>query len=171
MQRRVIVLVGPKGAGKSTIGALIERELGVSFVRVEPIFLRVRDALGADHPELEQRAFAAVREALVEALRTNEAICFESTGASRETAPLLEALSRHARVLPVQVTARPEQYLPRVRSRDLSIHIPVSDDRVEEINALAAGVEMHWAARIDNSGELDAEGILAEVRALLVSES
>ncbi|MBI2390181.1 MAG: hypothetical protein HYV09_11385 [Deltaproteobacteria bacterium] len=167
MQRRVIVLVGPKGAGKSTIGALIERELGVAFVRVEPIFLRVREAIGADHPELERRGFQAVREALVEALRSHEAICFESTGASRETAPMLEELSRHAHMLPVQVTARPEQYLPRVRSRDLSIHIPVSDDRVEEINARAAEVELAWAARIDNSGAFDPEAILAKVRDLL----
>ena len=44
--KRVLVLVGPKGAGKSTIGAVIERELGVPFVRVEPVFLAVLEALG-----------------------------------------------------------------------------------------------------------------------------
>ena len=37
--RSVLILVGPKGSGKTYIGSLVERELGVRFLRVEPIFL------------------------------------------------------------------------------------------------------------------------------------
>jgi shikimate kinase len=32
-----IVLVGPKGSGKSHIGRTLERELGVLFFHVEPV--------------------------------------------------------------------------------------------------------------------------------------
>lgn len=35
----IFVLVGPKGSGKSHIGDLISRKLGIPFLRVEPIFL------------------------------------------------------------------------------------------------------------------------------------
>ena len=37
--RSVLVLVGPKGSGKTYVGALINKEPGVRFLRVEPIFL------------------------------------------------------------------------------------------------------------------------------------
>lgn len=37
--RTVLVLIGPKGSGKTYIGSLVDRELGVRFLRVEPVFL------------------------------------------------------------------------------------------------------------------------------------
>jgi adenylate kinase family enzyme len=37
--KTVIILVGPKGSGKSFVGTLISKELGIPFVRVEPIYL------------------------------------------------------------------------------------------------------------------------------------
>ena len=43
--KHAILLVGPKGAGKSTIGDLVEQEFGILFVRSEPVFLAACEAL------------------------------------------------------------------------------------------------------------------------------
>jgi shikimate kinase len=167
IMKRVIVLVGMKGAGKSTIGKLIETRLGIPFIRVEPVFLQIRAALGASHPDLEREGFRVVLDYLKQALSHNETICFETTGASKHTPWLLAELSQLAKVLPVQVLAEPVQCIQRVRTRDTSIHIPVSDDDVERINALAAQVTLPWAAVIDNKSEMDADAIIEKISGLL----
>lgn len=165
--KQVIVLVGPKGAGKSTIGQLLATELGVHFLRVEPLFLELRARLGAGHPELERLGFQSVLERVREALSSHDTVCIESTGASTHVPGLLAALAELARVLLVRVRATPEQCLVRIAGRDASIHIPVSDDQVERINAIAVRVSLPWAAELDNRGRLDRAAVIATVRALL----
>ena len=158
--KRLIVLVGPKGAGKSTIGQLLEVRLGIPFIRVEPVYMQVRTALGPEHPDLERQGFQAILNHLAQALSSMEIICFETTGASEYTLWLLVELSKLAEVLPVQVQAEPSQCLARIHRRDASIHIPISDSDIEYINAVAEQVTMPWAAVIDNRGAMDEALIL-----------
>jgi len=165
--KEVVLLVGPKGAGKSTIGQLLATRLGVRFLRVEPLFLEVRAALGPSHPDYERRGFEAVLSGLVDALAGHDVVCFESTGVSDHLPWLLSEIRKAARLHLVRVCAGPESCLERVRNRDASIHIPVSDDQVERINVRAAGVVLPWSAEIDNGGPFDADGIVEEVRGLL----
>lgn len=165
--KQVLVLVGPKGAGKSTLGDLLSRELPVLFLRVEPLFLELRARLGAAHPDLERLGFAAVLDAVSGALPGHDHVCIETTGASDRVPWLLQELASRARVLPVRVLADPEQCLERIHRRDRSIHIPVSDDDVARINAIAQDVDLPWAAEIDNRGPLDAAAIVATIRSLL----
>jgi len=166
----VIVLVGPKGAGKSTIGHLLATELGIHFLRVEPLFLALREELGASHPELEQRGFRSVLKRVLEDLARYDTVCFETTGASTYVTWLVSELDRAARVLLVRVLATHDQSLERIRSRDSSLHIPVSDDQVERINAIAERVELPWAAEIDNRGAFDPAAVIETIRHLVSRE-
>lgn len=165
--KSVLLLVGPKGAGKTTIGQLLALELGVRFLRVEPLFLQVRSALGPAHPDYERRGFEAVVSALVDALAGHDTVCLESTGASEHLPWLLSEIRKVARLHLVRVRASPAQCLDRIRGRDASLHIPVSDDQVGRINALAAAVDLPWSAEIENGGPFDGRGIVEQVRALL----
>lgn len=47
--KRIIILVGSKGPGKFTICSLLEKELGIKFVRVEPLFLQSGFNAGGFH--------------------------------------------------------------------------------------------------------------------------
>ena len=165
------MLVGPKGAGKSTIGHILATDLDLHFLRSEPIFLDVRARLGASHSQFEQAGFQAVLSAVREALGQHDIICFETTGASAYVSGLLEALRQEARVLLVRVLAEPDQCLTRIRTRDASIHIPVSDDHVERINAIAHTVVLPWTAELDNRGPLDRAFIVSTVRGLLTARA
>lgn len=167
-QKIVIALVGPKGSGKSTIGSLIVGELEIHFLRVEPLFLQVRARLGEHSDLFEQQGFELVRSTIVSLLSEHDLVCFESTGASRYFSVLLSQLGQLASVLLVRVTARADLCALRVRSRDSSIHIPVSDDRVEQINALAFEVSLPWSAEIDNSSPFNPAEVLAIFRGLLL---
>ncbi len=162
--KHVLVLVGPKGAGKSTLGRILDAELGVHFVVVEPLFLALREALGAGHPDLERRGFEAVRDAVWAALDRYDAVGFETTGASAQVPGLLADLASRAEVHPVRVLATPEQCLARFAARDAAGHLPVPLEQVGRINALAAQVELPWAAEVDNRGPLDASELVAAVK-------
>lgn len=165
--KHVIVLIGPKGAGKSTIGDLLQQRLGIPFVRVEPIFLAVRAELGPSHPDYERRGFEAVLAHLTVELARTDTICFESTGASSHVPWLLTELGRLAAVLPIKILADATQCVDRIHHRDAAIHIPVSDDQVARINALAFQVELPWAAQIDNRGPFAPDMVVEQVRDLL----
>ena len=169
--KHVLVLVGPKGAGKSTIGHILATDLGLHFLRVEPLFLHARARLGASNPQLEAAGFQAVLGALLEALRRHDVVCFETTGASTRVSVLLEALRLEANVLLIRVLAAPDQCLTRIRTRDASIHIPVSDDQIERVNAIAQTVVLPWTAELDNRGPIDRTLIASTVRSLLTASA
>ncbi|HOW43718.1 MAG TPA: AAA family ATPase [Candidatus Aminicenantes bacterium] len=165
--KQVIVLVGPKGAGKTTIGEFLAGELGIRFLRVEPLFLEAHVRLGASHPDPDRLGFEAVLASLAAALRECDVACLESTGASPHFPWLLAEMGRLARVALVRVLADPAQCIARIRGRDASVHIPVSQDDIARINALACRKTLPWDAVIDNRGRFDGALIRQAVQALI----
>jgi predicted kinase len=153
--KKVIALVGPKGAGKSTIGRFLAAESGIRFLDVEPLFLEVRARLGASHPDCEHRGFEMVLAGLTDALTRSNTVCFDSTGASTHFHWLLSELGKLALVVPVRVLVDLAQCVERIHGRDAAVHIPVVAEHIERINAVATQVELPWAAEIDNRGEFN----------------
>jgi len=146
--KTVLVLVGPKGSGKTHIGTLLQRRAGVTFLRVEPIFLEVMK----DGGDFEARGFERVAAAVEQEFAKTDVVTMESTGASEHSGRLLDTLRSRHRVLLVAVRAPLDICRERVRTRDSADHIAVSDDRVDEVNRRAALVSLPWDLEIDNSG-------------------
>ncbi|MBI5510409.1 MAG: shikimate kinase [Deltaproteobacteria bacterium] len=169
--KRVVVLVGPKGSGKTFIGTLAGKELGLPFLRVEPIFLENIRGSRLTGDALDAEGYAKVGVAVDAALCTESGLVIESTGAATAFPGFLETLRSKYEVLLVAIRAPLAVCLARVRGRDQSAHIPVSDDRVGEINDRAARVELPWDLEIDNSQPAPAEVIVARLRELLARRS
>ena len=170
-QTIVILLVGPKGAGKTTIGALAAGELGVAFLRVELIYLSMLEAnphrSGA---ELEPLGFGAILGAVEDLTRTSRVICLESTGTAGYFPEFLRQLRARYRVYLVRVSAPADVCRARVRARDRADHIPVSDERLEEINRIAAAVRLPWDLEIDNSAAGNAGAVVNALAGLLSAD-
>jgi shikimate kinase len=149
----LILLVGPKGAGKTFIGSLLEADLGVAFLRVEPIFLAVQ----RKHPEGVEdsyRGYAEVEATLRQLAADHHVMCIETTGASRVFNDFLAALRRQYRVILVSITAPAQVCANRVRARDQDSHIPVSDERLDEINRRARTITLAWDLELENDPPL-----------------
>lgn len=169
--KEVVVLVGLKGAGKTTIGQLLTRELGIHFVLVEPIFIQSRAHGTLAAPEQERLGFERVVDRLRADLATHDTVCFETTGVSVHTTWLLSELRKMARVLLVRVLAGAEESAARVRRRDHTNHLPAPDADVARINAAAGQVDLTWDATLDNRGAPNDAATIATIRDLLSRSS
>ena len=165
--RRVLVLVGPKGSGKTYVGTLINKELGVRFLRVEPIFLENMHSSHLTGTALDEEGYSKVLREIDSVLTRESCVVIESTGASEAFHAFLHALRLRYKVTLVSIRAPLDRCLERVRNRDRTMHIPVSDDRAAEINARAAMVRLPWDLEIDNGGPASTEVILDQIRRLL----
>jgi ATP-dependent protease Clp ATPase subunit len=73
MAKTVIMLIGPQGSGKTHIGTILETQMGIRFLHVEPIWL----SLGKD-----QDGWVAVEHAIDNCLHHTDLVTIESLGGS-----------------------------------------------------------------------------------------
>ena len=141
----VIVLVGPKGAGKSTVGRLLEESEGVLFVDVEGIFRNLAD------PSNVIAGYEQVGREVSKRLESARAVSIELTGAARETPELLRHLRRRHAVRMVRLTAPLAVCLRRIRQRDASRHLPSSEELVRKVHAISEALPWEFDITVDTS--------------------
>lgn len=66
----------------------------------------------------------------------------------------------------IKVSTDLDECLRRVKTRDSSNHIPVSDEKVEEYNRIAASVSHAWDTVIDNNDLATDQEILSVIQSL-----
>lgn len=154
------MLIGPKGAGKTYIGTLINQHTEIQFIRVESIWLNLRP--GED-------GWQAVEQAIDEAFRSHSKVMIESLGAGEAFAEFRAALEKKYTLKMIRVYTDLETCLERVKSRNSADHIPISDDKVEQYNQIAARVVYDWDLEINNNTLATDDEILAAIQTLLRS--
>lgn len=157
MERILYMLIGPKGAGKTYIGTLVDRHTDITFLRVEPLWLSLQP--GED-------GWQKVGQTIDALFETHEKVMIESLGAGAAFQQFYAALAAKYRIKLIRVYADLDTCLARVKSRDSADHIAVSDDKVAEYNAIAATVRYDWDLEINNDPPASDADILAAIRSL-----
>lgn len=162
----IYLLIGPKGSGKTFIGSLLEERLGIRFLRVEDIALRVKGNRTHQDASYVSEVFAAIEAEVRRELSRSNELCFESSGLSEPFDRMLRNLQQGFRVHLLRIRANSERCLERVRTRDSRLHVAVSDDHVAQINAMVEQKQLPWTATIDNDNDnADPETIVNEFTA------
>ena len=153
--KQVIMLIGLKGSGKTYIGSLMQKQFGIRFFRVENIWRSLKSERFSKEYILEGMGLV---EYEIDTLLTREdKIIIESTGITDYFKSFLDRLKSKYGIKLVKIRTSPETCIKRVKSRDGSIHIPVSDDILDQINREALEVEMKYDLIIDNEKTSDRE--------------
>jgi hypothetical protein len=147
-----------------TLGMRMEAELQIPFICVESIWLTLFQEKIVEGAAYEAEGQRRVVEGVRKALRENEQVVLESTGTALWFPHFLESLRAVADVELIRVSAPEEVCLARVRRRDSTKHIAVSDDQVKEINRHAQAVVMPWATVLDHLTPSDADAFIASWR-------
>ncbi len=165
-KRQVIyVLVGPKGAGKTYLSTRLQAELGVPFLRVEDIWLALRNETRLSGEAFDTEGQRRVLQAVSSILDCHCQVAIESTATAPWFKHFLEQLETSGEVTLIRIRVPLDQCLARIKERDASVHIPVSDDRIGEINAIAERIELNWALEAKNRDKRDTDRFLAAFKA------
>lgn len=162
-----ILIVGPKGSGKSHIGRILERRLGVHFFHVEPLWIGYHVECKSSGRDVSiAEGIARIHPLIAAALRHHEHVCVETTGASREILDDLLSLAPREQTLVVRVTAPVEVCLERIAARNQTEQIPMDVESIREVHALSenAGIEPDVVLR---NVDLTEEAIVSAIRPLL----
>lgn len=157
MTKKVFILVGCKGSGKTHIGSLVSKHMEMHFLRVEPIWLSLKTG---------ENGWEKVESTIDQLLQEHDSVMIESLGLSSGFEKMRTSLSGKYDVKYIRVVADLDTCLQRVSTRDASEHIPVSDDKVLEYNKMAATVELDWSLTIDNNGPASEVDILQAMKRL-----
>lgn len=149
------MLVGPKGAGKSTVGrALQGRGLG-TFVDSEAIALDVFARHGEVTDVYAHEAMAAIDRALTKALDAPEDLIVETTGAGPSAAELVRRITRARPTLVVRLAVSADTARRRRHARTTP-QVPVSEALAERMHAASEAFAWDWDLQLDTD-ELSAE--------------
>jgi predicted ABC-type ATPase len=166
-RKKVFILVGPKGSGKTHIGMLLEKEFELKFLNVEKMGLENIPKSNLTGEDLIKEGFHLEEKEIDRILLNEDFVSFENTGAHDYFYVVLERLRTKYIVDLIRIFSPLDTCDSRIKRRDASAHIPVSDEMIKAINQRAATVDLEWSLVIDNSEELSDEKIVDLFRKLL----
>ena len=149
--KRICILIGFKGSGKSFTGMLFEELLQFKFIRVEDWAKHVKKDRSIDNDDYLKEVFQVIENGIRDSLKKFDNVVFESTGLTRYFDSMLNNLRTDFKVTTVKINADKDLCMERVRTRDQSIHINVSDNEVKMINDAVAKKMIQTDFEIDNN--------------------
>lgn len=162
--RTVLALIGPKGAGKTHLGRMLERELDVDFIDVEAVFRALPG------PRDVAEGYSRVEALVSERLATRPTVSLELTGAAPEAEDLLRRLAEAATLRLVRVQAPLEVCLRRIAQRDASRQLPASEALIRQVHHISEALRLPWDLAVRTDQDSDA-AVLDQVQALLQEKS
>lgn len=133
--KTIYLLIGAKGSGKSLIGTIFHKYCQVNFLRVEDWAKEVKKGRNINNEEYVKEVFLTIENGIRHSLQKLDTVVFESTGLTEHFDKMLLSLQSDFKVITIKVNSDKAICLDRVKSRDKSMHIAVSDDQVNEINS------------------------------------
>ncbi len=167
MQNKILLLVGPKGSGKSHIGNIITATTGINYLRIEAIWQELKqrrmDFLAPDYVrEGRSLTLQALRTALQQGT-----VCIEATGVADDWDDYLAALRQLAPLVFVRVVASLDTCHARARTRDQSMQVSIESELFESINQKAVSVQLDWAATLINEPFLSQTDLMTQLLPVL----
>ena len=165
----IFLLIGPKGSGKSHIGSVFESKFGIKFVRVENWAMEIKKDRTVDNDDYIREVFDVIEEGIREEVSTHKSLVFESTGLSSHFDQLLKNLYTDFHIVTIKVHADNNLCLQRIKLRDQSMHVNVSDEHVEKINRMIVDKAIPTDFSIDNNDDASLS-LETQIRSILMDK-
>lgn len=150
MTNKLLILVGPKGSGKSHIGRELEKLFQIKYVRIESVWQELKvvrtDFLS---PEYIREGRKLTLDLIRDSLKSGH-VCIEASGVGDDWDQYVSDLKKITDVLFIKIICSLKECRRRASVRDQSLQVPISDELFEDINRKAQSVELNWSAVINN---------------------
>ena len=154
----LILLIGPKGSGKSHIGRLLESVYGIHFFHVEPHWMKYHDECASTgRPVSLAEGIERVRHAIADALEAHQHVCIETTGASSEILDDLRSFGASHSILLAKIEAPLSLCLERIAIRDPTSQIPMEQAEIRRVYKPGQAVDLPFDLTLENVDLSEAE--------------
>ena len=117
--------------------------------------------------ELIKEGFDQEKAAIDEILKIHNAVSFESTGVHPYLHNILSNLKAKYNVKLIKIYTPLEKCYERIKSRDQSQQLPVSECLLKQINEAAVNASFNWDLEIDNSTKLIANELIFSFKSIM----
>lgn len=166
--KKILLLIGPKGCGKSHIGRELEALFHIKYVRVEAVWQELKDRrpdfLSPDYI----REGRQLTLGLIQSHLKDKHVCIEASGVADDWDEYVANLKSMADVVFIKVTCSLDECKKRALGRDQSLQVQISDTIFDDINTKAAGVKLDWAAVINNEPFISRDELSSAMQPVLV---
>lgn len=149
--RQILLLIGPKGSGKTFIGQLLQQDYHINFLRVEDWVKEFKRKPNLNSDDYLRQVFGLIEEGVRKALGENRIITFESTGLTDHFDTMIASLKNNFQVTTIGIKTDPDLCVQRVKTRDASMHLPFSESQIRVINKAAMLKNIATDFQLDNS--------------------
>ncbi|MEN8117332.1 MAG: hypothetical protein ABFS16_10155 [Bacteroidota bacterium] len=165
-RKEIFLLIGQKGSGKSFVGKIIEKEFGIKFIRVESWIKNIKKGRDVYDEKYIKHSLEMIENGIRQEINKTDKLVFESTGITKYFDRMLESLKEDFRVTTIGIHADSKICLNRVKTRDKTIHINISDNQVITINAKVREKDFTSDFHIDNGAKTN-EDLIKELKDIL----
>ena len=102
-----------------------------------------------------------------EILKSHDAVSFESTGVHPYLHNILSSLRTKYNVKLIRIYTPLEKCYERIKNRDQSQQLPVSENLLKEINEATVKASFNWDLEIDNSIDLSSRVLILAFRSVM----
>lgn len=159
--KKLYLLIGPKGAGKTHIGELIAANTGIDFINVEAIWLDYYRSKRNDIP-----GWQIVIQEIENRFRTQDRVMIESLGVGEPFTKTVAYFKNKTKLSLIKVRTELLACMERIKNRDASRQIPLEEEKIREYNEKVTATDHDWDLVIDNNGPAAVEEILALIRTI-----
>jgi shikimate kinase len=167
----LLVLAGPKGAGKSWVAHIAERDFDVRYIDADLLILELRER--GSSPDPRDGWLEPVRSAVLDALARHRAVSVEITGGWDSDYELMRAVADGGhRVVRIWISAPLDETLARLRDRTTR-KVPVTEAEARSTyqRAVTRAAREQWDATIDTSGDKPTDIAAFVLRDLLADDA
>lgn len=168
MPNKLLVLVGPKGSGKSHIGRELEELFQIKYVRIEAIWQELKERRADFLSQDYIREGRQLTLDLIQSHLKDKHVCMEATGVADDWDEYVANLKSMADIFFIKVTCSLDECKKRALGRDQSLQVQISDTLFDDINTKAAGVQLDWAAVINNEPFISRDELSSVMQPVLV---
>lgn len=157
-----ILLVGPRGSGKSHIGRVLERHLGVRFFHVEPLWMAyLSECRETGRLPVIPEGIAMIHPEIRHALAEHGHMSVETTGASQEILDGLKNLCPREKIIIAKISAPVEICLQRAEAQDPAHQLQMDSETIRNVNTMSEAAHVDADVQLTNENLSDEEIVAA----------
>jgi hypothetical protein len=158
--KNIIILVGPKGSGKTYIGNLVQDVYGIQYINAEKLLLEYLEKNPLIKLPLPRHGFDIEIDEIAKFFKDRFCLIYDMTGTSEYFTSVINELKTLYRVHLIKVSCPLFCCDERIKKRSVTNHFAMDMKSINDINKRAIAVKCDWDLEIINDAHSDSESII-----------